>query len=144
MDFKRLKDHLDRILVDYKVPGLDCIVYKEHEMIFRYFTGKSDVENGKEMTGNELYLIYSMTKMITCTAVLQLMEQGRILAKDPISAYLPEYSKMKLSASAIDPAVAAKIATGEIVLSGTENETAGYAKTPITIEHLLTMTAGFN
>ena len=144
MDFTKLKAHLDRIMSDYKVPGVDCIVYKEHEMIFRYFAGKSDLENDIDMNGNELYLIYSMSKMITCTAVLQLIEQGKILVNDPISLYLPEFAKMKLSAEALDTANAAKIATGGTVGESLSVASDGYARTPITIEHLLTMTAGLN
>ena len=75
MDFTKLKNYLDTAVKKYKVPGADCIVYKNHEMVFRYFTGMSDIENGKKMTGDELYLIFSMTKMLTCTAALQLFEK---------------------------------------------------------------------
>ena len=144
MDFTNLKNYMDRLVSEYKVPGVDCIVCKDHEQVFRYFAGKSDIENDRDMNGNELYLIFSMTKMITCTAVLQLMEKGMILARDPISKYLPEFSKMKLSSEALNTENAAKIATGGSMGEATSQAFDGYAKTPITIEHLLTMTAGFN
>lgn len=74
MDFTRLKNYMDRLVSEYNVPGVDCIVYKEHEQVFRYFNGKSDIENNKPMQGNELYIIFSMTKMLTCTCALQLFE----------------------------------------------------------------------
>ena len=90
MDFTRLKNYMDRLVSEYKVPGADCIVYKEHEQIFRYYTGKSDIENNKDMNGDELYLIFSMTKMITCTAALQLLEQGKFIVTDPVSKYIPD------------------------------------------------------
>ena len=144
MDFTRLKNYMDRLVAEYKVPGVDCIVYKEHEMLFRYFTGKSDIENNKDMNGNELYIIFSMTKMLTCTAALQLLEQGKYVVSDPISKYLPEYAKMKLSGEALDTAKAAQIATGGSMGESNEVSSDGYAKTPITIEHLFTMTAGLN
>lgn len=144
MDFTRLRHYMDRLVAEYNVPGVDCIVYKEHEMLFRYFTGKSDIENNKDMNGNELYLIFSMTKMLTCTAALQLLEQGKFLVSDPISKYLPEYAKMKLSGEALDAAKAAQIATGGTMGESTDASFDGYARTPITIEHLFTMTAGLN
>ena len=46
---------------------------------------KCDIENNKKMNGDELYLIFSMTKMITCTAALQLFEKGAITARQYIS-----------------------------------------------------------
>ena len=144
MDFTNLKNHLDRLVSEYKIPGVDCMVCREHQQVFRYFAGKSDIENDRDMNGNELYFIFSMTKMITCAAVLQLMEKGLILARDPISKYLPEFSKMKLSSEALNTENAAKIATGGSMGEATSQDFDGYARTPITVEHLLTMTAGFN
>ena len=101
MDFTKLKNCMDMFTKKYSVPGLDCIVYKNHEQLFRYFTGYSDMENGKKMKGDELYLIFSMTKMLTCTAALQLLEQGKYTLSDPISMYLPEFEKMRISDSEI-------------------------------------------
>ena len=97
MDFSKLKNYMDELVKKYNTPGVDCMVYKDHEAIFRYYTGMSDVENNKKMEGNELYLIFSMTKMLTCTAALQLFEKGKYLMSDPLSKYLPEFEKMKIS-----------------------------------------------
>ena len=135
---------MDRLVAEYNVPGVDCIVYRDHEQLFRYYTGMSDIENGKEMNGDELYLIFSMTKMLTCTAALQLLEQGKYIVTDPVSKYIPEFAKMKLSDEALNTAKAADIATGGSIGENSSAKDAGYAKTPITIEHLFTMTAGFN
>jgi len=96
MDFTNLKACMDKFVREYNTPGVDCLVYKEHEIVFRYFTGMSDIENNKKMDGNELYLIFSMTKMLTCTAVIQLFEQGKYLMSDPISKYLPEFEEMRV------------------------------------------------
>ena len=94
MNFNKLKNALDSIIETYGTPGVDCIVYKEHREIFRYFSGVSDIEKNKAINGNELYIIFSMTKMLTCTCALQLFEQGKYAMDDPISKYLPEFEKM--------------------------------------------------
>ena len=125
MDFTELKNYMDRLVTEYNVPGADCIVYKDHKQIFRYFNGKSDIENNKPMCGDELYLIFSMTKMITSVCILQLIERGKCLLNDPISMYLPEFEKMKVSDGII---------THQTV----------YAQKNITIKDLLTMCAGFD
>ncbi len=144
MDFTKLKNCMDRLVREYNTPGVDCIVYKDHEMLFRYFTGMSDIENDKRMDGNELYLIFSMTKMLTCTAALQLFEKGKYLMNDPVSKYLPEFGKMKLSDDELNSENAAKITTGGIVGETAAGNEAGYAKNQITIKDLFTMGAGLD
>lgn len=144
MNFDRLKSYMDRLVNEYNTPGVDCIVYKEHEQVFRYFTGMSDIENGKKMDGSELYLIFSMTKMLTCTSALQLYEQGRFLMSDPVSMYLPEFEKMRITGDELDIGAAAKIASGSSMGENVKNSESGYAKNPITIHDLFTMSAGLD
>lgn len=40
MDFGKLKNCMEEIVQKYNTPGVDCMVYKDHEVIFRYFTGR--------------------------------------------------------------------------------------------------------
>lgn len=126
MDFSVLKKVLDGIIEKGNTPCVDCLVYRDHQIIFRYFSGLSDVERQRKIDGNELYRIYSMTKMLTCTAALQLFEQGKFSMEDKLSDYIPEFEKMKLAPDAADGA-------GD-----------GYAKNPIKMIHLFTMSAGLD
>lgn len=144
MDFTKLKECMDKMVRKYNTPGVDCVVYKEHEMVFRYFTGMSDIENNRKMNGKELYLIFSMTKMITCTAALQLFEQGKYLMNDPVSKYLPEFKKMKISADDLNVENATQITTGNIMGECAQYNQDGYAKNQITIKDLFTMSAGLD
>ena len=43
MEFLKLKEYMDKLVNEYNTPGVDCIVYKSHKQIFRYFTGKSEM-----------------------------------------------------------------------------------------------------
>ena len=144
MDFTNLKNYMNRLVNEYHTPGVDCIVYKDHEIIFRYNAGMKDIENNKEMTGNELYLIFSMTKMLTCTAALQLFEQGKYKLDDPISKYLPEFKKMKISYDEIDSESASKVTTGSTIGEDSKKTESGYAQNKITVKHLFTMGAGLD
>ncbi len=143
-EFYHLKQELDRIVNEYNTPGVDCIVYKDHEMIFRYFTGMSDLENEKKIKGDERYLIFSMTKMLTCTCALQLFEKGLYAMSDPVSKYLPEFEKMKISNEELDTKTGEKIASGEVTGEMSHNSDSGYAKNQITIKDLFTMGAGLD
>lgn len=144
MDFTKLKNCMDKLVEEYNTPGIDCIVYKGHEQVFRYFTGMSDIENNKKMDGSELYLIFSMTKMLTCTAALQLFEQGKYIMSDPVSNFLPEFSKMKIASNELNTENAAKIVTGASAGETVKNTESGFAQNPITIKDLFTMSGGLN
>ena len=144
MNFTNLKEYIDKLVTEYKVPGADCIVYKNHEEVFRYFAGKKDLEESKPITGDELYLIFSMTKMLTCTAALQLMEKGKFNLDDNLTRYMPEFENMRVRCEGFEDKNDSKITTGQII--GKEEIAEGKvdAVTPITIHHLFTMSAGFN
>ncbi len=143
MEFKNLTEYLNSLVFDKNVPCVDCIVYKNHELIYRHFVGKSDIEADKAIMGNELYFIFSMTKIVTCTAALQLYEKGKYSLDDPLSKYMPEFKNMKIAANAVNTD-ASKITTGQIMGSADISIGSGYAKNKITVRHLLTMSAGFD
>ncbi len=144
MKFKKLTEYLNYLIDDIKTPGVDCIVYKNHELIYRYFAGKSDISANKAMTGNEIYVIFSMTKMLTCTAALKLYEQGKYKLNDPVAKYLPEFEKMTISNTAIDHKVDQKIASGDFSNVYNKADRVEMARNSIKIIDLFTMTAGLD
>ena len=75
------------------------------------------------MHDDTIFRFYSMTKPITVVAVLQLYEEGRFLLTDPVARYLPEFTDMQVYVDA---------------------NTTRSASAPITIEDLLTHTAGLS
>ena len=105
-----------------RTPGNAVAVYLGKEKVFQYESGYADLENQKTLTGNELYNIYSCSKITTVTAGVQLLEKGLYLLSDPLYEYIPEFREMYI-----------KTAEG---LKKAEN--------PITVGDLFTMTAGFN
>lgn len=144
MNFPNLKKCIDMLVTQRHVPGADCIVYKNHEILFRYIAGVSDLETKKPIAGNELYAIFSMTKMLTCTCALQLLEKGCYQMSDPISKYLPEFEKMRISETAFENDNAAKIITGASVEENAAAKGTLYAQNPITVKDLFTMGAGLD
>ena len=102
------------------IPCFDLIVYKDGECILRHMGGYSDPENKIPMKGNEKFHIYSCSKLITCTAAMQLWEKGMFSLDDNVSDYLPAFAEMTVK---------------------TENGIQK-AKNPIKIRHLFQMTSG--
>ena len=120
--FERLIEMLDRF-IELGTPGYDMCIFKDGREVFRRQSGYSDKENLIPMKGDELFYIYSVCKVITVTAALQLYERGLFSLDDPIADYAPEFREMKV-----------RDENGDIVV----------AKNQITVRDLFRMTAGFN
>ncbi len=89
--------------------------------------GKRDSAAGSPLTTDAIFSIASMTKAITTSAAMQLVEQGKVKLDEPVSQWLPTLRAVQ-------------------VLHG--YDTAGKpilkpASKPITLRHLLTHTSGF-
>ena len=119
--FENSKKFCDSFL-EIDVPGFDLAVYKDGECILRHMNGYSDLENKIKMNGKEKYNIYSCSKVITCTAALQLWEKGLFSLEDKLSDYMPEFKEMTIKTE-----------------GGIKK-----AENPILIKHLFEMTAGFS
>ena len=119
--FDKTKRFCDSFL-ELGVPGFDLAVYRSGECILRYMNGYSDIENKVKMQGKERYNIYSCSKVITCTAALQLWEKGLFSLEDQLSDYMPEFAEMTVRTE-----------------HGVKK-----AENPILIKHLFEMTAGFS
>ncbi|MBO5959138.1 MAG: beta-lactamase family protein, partial [Lentisphaeria bacterium] len=93
--FAKLKDLMDSML-ETGVPGAAILVKQHGKEIYRYATGYSDRENKIPMTGDERFYIYSCSKVITCTAALQLWEQGKYDLDDELCKYMPEFAELSV------------------------------------------------
>ena len=91
--FTKLTNKLDSF-IEMGIPGYDCTVYHKGECVYRHFNGYSDTESKTPMNGNEVYNIYSCSKVITCTAALMLYEKGKFKLEDKLAMYMPEFEEV--------------------------------------------------
>lgn len=121
MDLQKITEYLDS-LVEKGIPSVDCMIYRNHELLYRHMSGTTDADRRKGIEGDELYLMFSMTKVQTMTAVMQLVEQGKLSLEDEVSKYLPAYGKLTVEKDGkIEPLT-----------------------TPMKIKHLLSMQSGLD
>ena len=71
--------------------GLTVAVEKGGALLLARGYGWADLENDVAMHPDAVFRIGSVTKQFTSTAVLQLMEQGRLSLDDEITRFLPDY-----------------------------------------------------
>ncbi len=136
MDFSKLTAFLDSVETDYGVPGYDVLITRFHETVYRRMGGHSDYEGRVPMNGNELYYIYSATKVITMVAAMQLILQEKMKLDDPVSLYLPEFARMQVA----DHCDLQKWPPDIPTLKDPHHP----AQVPITLRMLMSMTAGLN
>ncbi|MFC1636439.1 serine hydrolase domain-containing protein [Planctomycetota bacterium] len=120
-DITRLmQTHVD----EKKLAGAVALVARHGKIAYLQSIGKQDIEANIDMDTNTIFRIASMTKPITSVAVMILYDDGLIQFDDPVSKYIPEFSK---------PTVLAR---------GQKKKDVVPAEHEITIKHLLTHTSG--
>lgn len=76
----------------YHIPGATISVVKDGKLFFAKGYGYADLENKKPVIANEtLYRIGSVSKLFVGTAVMQLVEQGRLDLNTDINTYLTDF-----------------------------------------------------
>jgi methyl acetate hydrolase len=112
------------------VPGVVAMAASDKATIYEGAFGKRNLSANQSMTLDTVGWFASMTKAVTATAAMQLVEQGKIALDGPARDYVPSPT---LSAPQVldgfDDSGKAKLRP---------------AKRPITVRHLLTHTAGFS
>ncbi len=125
---ERIGPVMQRYIAQNKTAGIVSLVARHGQVSHFDAYGMMDLKKCTQMTTDAIFRIYSMTKPVTAVAAMMLMEEGRFRLYDPVSQYLPEFEKMQV--------VTGKNAQGHL--------TTEPAKTPITIRHLFTHTAGLS
>src|SRR5262245_31417629 len=125
------KAQIDQILREKteakEIPGVVAVAARGNETIYQGAFGKRDLSKDDAMTLDSVFWIASMTKAVTTAGAMQLVEQGKLSLEEPIGRVLPDLESPKVL-EGFD-------ANGEPKLRP--------AKTPITLRHLMTHTAGF-
>lgn len=128
---KRLK-HVDRLLDSYvtsaQIAGAVALVLSNGDPVYERAVGWRDREAKLPMDPQTIFRIASMTKAIISAAVLILVEERKLGVYEEVSKYIPAYATTHVA---------------ERTPNSTE-VTIVPAKTPITIHHLLTHTAGIS
>ncbi len=109
------------------IPGVVALVTDRKGVLYENAFGVADVATGRPLKSDALFRIASMTKPITSTALMQLVEQGKIGLDDPAEKYLPELKNPKVIESF-------NAATGDYKLRP--------ASSPPLVRHFLTHTSG--
>ncbi|MEU5539907.1 serine hydrolase domain-containing protein [Streptomyces sp. NPDC020362] len=85
---RQLDTAVQKVMTEAHVPGVTVGIWTPHQGSYVASYGVADVTGGRNMTPNLYMRIGSETKTFTVTALLQLVDQGRIGLDDPIGKYV--------------------------------------------------------
>ncbi len=123
----RINTRMQEYVDNKQAPGFITLVARKGQIIHHAICGHRDVEQQLPLEDDTIFRIYSMTKPITSIALMQLYEQGKFQLLDPVAKYIPEFGKTK-------------VFNGMGILGQELVE----QDTPMTIQQLLTHTAGLS
>ena len=111
---------IDKIFRDYleknHFPAIAFGIVVDGELVYSNAFGTSNISSRIAATTKTDFRIASMTKSFTAVSILKLRDEGKLSLQDPVSKYIPEVDRVTYLTQ---------------------------DSQPITIEHLLTMSAGF-
>ncbi len=86
---------INQAIQEGTIPGAVLIVGHDGRVIYRKAYGARALEPRREaMTLDTIFDVASLTKVIvTSTAVMQLVEKGKVRLNDPVAKYLPEFAQ---------------------------------------------------
>ncbi|MGI9069393.1 MAG: serine hydrolase domain-containing protein [Pyrinomonadaceae bacterium] len=82
-------DYVERQLRQLHIPGLSLAVVRNGTIIKARGYGLANVEGNLPSTKDTVYEIGSITKQFTATAVMMLVEEGKVSLDDKITKYFP-------------------------------------------------------
>jgi len=89
-----LEPYLQRAVEEAKPPGISVAVVNNEGTLYSKSFGYADPLLKKMATADTVYQWWSLTKLFTAVAVMQLQEDGLIDISDPVAQHLP-YFKVK-------------------------------------------------
>jgi CubicO group peptidase (beta-lactamase class C family) len=92
---KKIEDATVKNIDEGIIPGAVMLVARHGKVAWVSVQGKRE-PNGDAMKLDSLFRLYSMTKPMVTTALMQLVEEGRLQVTDPVSRFLPEIGQMKV------------------------------------------------
>ncbi|PWU03594.1 MAG: 1,4-butanediol diacrylate esterase [Terriglobia bacterium] len=110
-----------------RIPAATAMVAATDRTIYSGAFGKRDSASGVDVKLDSIFFIASMTKAVTSTAAMQLVERGTLKLDEPVGKRLPELAKLDVLEG----------------FDGSGKPILRPAAKPVTLRHLLTHTSGF-
>ncbi|HEX5068956.1 MAG TPA: serine hydrolase domain-containing protein [Vicinamibacterales bacterium] len=96
--FDQLAALVSQKMTEYNIPGVAFGMVKDGAVTVRGF-GVTNIDNPQPITPDTIFALASISKTLTTTAILRLVEQGKIDLNAPVRKYLPGFTLQDESAA---------------------------------------------
>jgi CubicO group peptidase (beta-lactamase class C family) len=124
-ELRRIDGLLQSWVDSGKLAGVIAVVARHGKVAYVTSAGSLDSGSQRPIARDAVFRMYSMTKPIATTAIMQLVECGKIRLDDPVSKFIPAFATTKVYAG-----------------GGADHPVLVDPVRPVTIEDLLTHTSG--
>lgn len=94
---QRIHEMMQRHIDAGDVTGVVTLVARHGQIAWIDAQGVQDLDTKAPMKRDSLFRMASMTKPVIGTAMMMMLEEGKILVTDPVSKYIPEFKDMKVA-----------------------------------------------
>ena len=124
------------------VPGAIVVVHRNGQTLLSTAQGTAD---GMALAPSTVFWVASMTKPVVATTVMMLVEDGKLRLDDPVSRYIPEFSRPRLVRSLAPgspPLPALRIGMPPDPNAPQPRYVLAPADRPLSVRDMITMTGG--
>ncbi|MHA2032301.1 MAG: serine hydrolase domain-containing protein, partial [Candidatus Kariarchaeaceae archaeon] len=86
----QLESSILAVMEEHHIPGVAALIVKDDSVIWSGNYGYADIARDKLVSDSTLWSVYSISKLVTATALMQLWEQGLFHLDDSVNSYLPQ------------------------------------------------------
>ncbi|MCU1338662.1 MAG: estB 3 [Bryobacterales bacterium] len=94
---QRVHQMIQRHIDAGDISGAVTLVARKGRIAHLEAHGLMDIESKKPMPKDAIFRIASMSKVVTGTAIMMLVEEGKIRLTDPVSKFIPEFRGQKVA-----------------------------------------------
>jgi CubicO group peptidase (beta-lactamase class C family) len=87
---------MEKAVEQKQAAGIVTLAIKDGQVIWQDAAGMKNIEKQQPMAKDSLFWIASMTKSISTTAIMTLVDEGKLSLDEPASKWLPELGKVKM------------------------------------------------
>lgn len=91
---KKLDNYLEQVMETFEIPGLSVAVTKNDEVVYLRALGVRDLQTKAPLKTDDTFHFASVSKPFVATAIMQLVEAGKVKLDERVTTYLP-YFKLK-------------------------------------------------
>jgi D-alanyl-D-alanine carboxypeptidase len=124
----KLQHRIAQIVAQERPPGLAIGIVRDQGLVWQQGFGLADIASARPVDQHTLFLVASISKTFTATAIMQLRDERKLRLDDPIVRFIPEFSAVPNPFGSIEDVTLLRLLTHRSGLIG-ESPTAHWSTT---------------